>query len=669
VRWPQWAIACAIVISATIVFIARRSRLEITALSQRTIVAPFRIVGGDASLDYLREGMVELLSAHLDDESAAATPDAGTVIQAWRRAGVNRSGAPSRDSMVSLAARMGAERVIIGSIVATQRRAIMSASLITAASREINAVGRVEGPVDSLTALVDQLAAQLLAAEAGLPAVAAKRTSPSLPALRAFLAGSSAYNGGDYAIAADRFQRALDFDSSFAVAAFRLGLTARHLNAFQLERHALNRAWQFRADLNRRDGAHLLALLGPRYPDVSSQSETLVAWEDALRIAPDRAEVLYGFASYLTERNGYQLSDHQRERAVAALDRALAVDPSYGHVHLLRFMLSDSASNAPNGFPPFLRWRLALVREDTAELRQTRDSLIRFGPGNLRAIAAASQFDGIDLRTGTRAIAVLQARGPSASEALDLLLAAHSFRILTSDAGGTSDILREMQRVNPATGAHLRLRVLDSLYASTDSTAASVAAQELARDLAANQSSSAADACVLGQWQLMRGDTVALRSTMNVLHASNNNEPTLVGTPATFCVPLLNAALAVYQGQPNARDRVLALDTLVLTSTASGDLSTYGHIAVCRLHRRVGNSQAALQAIRRRPYLAGGWPRYLATTHLEEGELAQLTGDTAGAVTAYSRYMALRSGSPDPRFDVIVALRDSLASQLRNIAH
>jgi hypothetical protein len=41
-------------------------------------------------------------------------------------------------------------------------------------------------------------------------------------------------------------------------------------------------------------------------------------------------------------------------------------------------------------------------------------------------------------------------------------------------------------------------------------------------------------------------------------------------------------------------------------------------------------------------------PTYLSTFLREEGRLAALTGDTAGAIHAYQHYLALRS-NPEPR--------------------
>jgi DNA-binding SARP family transcriptional activator/tetratricopeptide (TPR) repeat protein len=665
-----WVLVFALPLLVILIVLFKPGPPELTTLSARILVAPFRIVGGDASLDYLREGMVELLSTRLADDSAAPTLDAGAVIRAWRRAGVGRSSEPSRDSVVVLAARLGAERVIIGSIVGTARRAVISASVINASSGEVHGEARVEGPVDSLTALVDRLAAQLLASQAGLQPPLAQRTSASLPALRAFLAASSAYTRGDFAIAMDRYQVALEFDSAFAIAALRLGLTARQLNSFPLEHQALAQAWRFRSGLNQRDYAHLTALLGPRYPAISSESETLAAWEDALRSSPGRPEVLFGFAAHVAQRNGYLLTGHQQERSVAALDRALVVDPTYSPAHLLRLMLVGTPANVPGPLTPVLRWRLAIARADTVAQRQIADSLPHLGPANLRALAAATQFDAIETRLGSRAVSILRARNPAAEDAMDLLLAEYSFRAIAYDTSGMSETLRAMQRLNPATRAHLRLRVLDGIYGTGDSTLALLAAQELDRDFRTNQSrSSAADGCVLGQWHLARGDTGAVRSTLMSLLADQSTEPITIGAPASFCVPLLSAGLSVYRGQANAREQVLALDSLVLTSTAAGDLSTYGHIAISRLHRRLGNVQPALLAVRRRPYLAGGWSRYLATSLVEEGELAQLAGDAAGAVTAYTRYLTVRSDNLDARSILITTLRDSLSAQLRNSAH
>jgi hypothetical protein len=66
---------------------------------------------------------------------------------------------------------------------------------------------------------------------------------------------------------------------------------------------------------------------------------------------------------------------------------------------------------------------------------------------------------------------------------------------------------------------------------------------------------------------------------------------------------------------------------------------------MARLYQRLGQPERALQAIRKRPYMSG-WPRYLTTAWREEGRLAELVGDNAGAREAYERYLAYRT-SPE----------------------
>ena len=91
----------------------------------------------------------------------------------------------------------------------------------------------------------------------------------------------------------------------------------------------------------------------------------------------------------------------------------------------------------------------------------------------------------------------------------------------------------------------------------------------------------------------------------------------------------------------------------MLTTAAVGDAAAYAHIAISRLYRRLGEPHRALAAIRRRPYMAAAWPRYLATALREEGDLAREVGDLSGALAAYRQYLALRS-NPEERLAATV---------------
>ena len=105
----------------------------------------------------------------------------------------------------------------------------------------------------------------------------------------------------------------------------------------------------------------------------------------------------------------------------------------------------------------------------------------------------------------------------------------------------------------------------------------------------------------------------------------------------------------VLKRRGDALTRMERLDSLALTSQTAGDAITYAPILIARLYERLGEPHRALQAIRKRSYMSS-WPRYLATVWREEGRLAQLVGDHAGAREAYESYLAFRTS---PENDVV----------------
>ncbi len=630
-------------------------------LDQRVVVTPFRVTGADPALEYLRDGMADMLSTRLADDTAARSVDAGAVLAAWRRAGITRSTELPRDSVVRLAARLGALRVVVGNIVGTPARLVMNATVLDVPSGEVAGQATVEGSADRLNELVDQLAARLLLVEAGESDRLADHTTRSLPALRAYLAGVAADARDDHAVAADAYVRALQLDSAFALSALHLGIAAARLNDYQVERDALHRAWRFRGGLSDRDEAELLALLGPRYPAPSTAGQALAAWEAAARLAPNREEVWLGLARRILTDGEEAGLGNVRDRALSALRRAMVLDPNDAAARLLLARIGGAQAVPlrpqladPGKLPlrPFFQWWDAVERGDGAELARVLDSLPSAGPGNLRQIAAAGAFAGLRPEDGARALEILSGRAADGDQALGLLLAQHSLALERGLPSRALEITRAIGRLGPTGRPHLRLRLLDAVFGEGDTAAAAAAAQELRRT-ASNRDlpNTGADACALAQWQLARLDIAGARASLVLLQAASAEDPpTAVGSPAPFCAALIGAALAVETGQPRARALVAGVDSLVLTSAGAGDVAAYGPIVIARLYRRLGDPAEALAAIRRRPFFAAVWPRYLATELEEEAELAREVGDLAGAAGAYRAYLALR-GDPEPSLE------------------
>jgi hypothetical protein len=104
------------------------------------------------------------------------------------------------------------------------------------------------------------------------------------------------------------------------------------------------------------------------------------------------------------------------------------------------------------------------------------------------------------------------------------------------------------------------------------------------------------------------------------------------------------------------------------TGAAVGPTSpvSYANWTIARLREREGDIPAALAAIRRREM--SYYPEYLWILPAflrQEGRLAALVGDTAGARRAYDQYLTLRT-DPDPVFqpqrDSVIAERAALRS-------
>ena len=640
------------------------------ARSQRVVVAPFRVAGASPSLSYLREGMVELLATRLADDSAAQSVDAGAVLGAWRASGLAATVDVPRDTVVAIAARLGAERVVIGSVVGSARRLIISATVLGVRSGDVRGEARVEGPADSLTSLVDRLAAGLLVSQAGEEETLASHTTTSLPALRAFLAGQAAFRRTDYTAAVHSYQSALRADSSFALAALRLAVTAERLQDVELEARGTALAWRSRRALGDRDLSMLMAFAGPRYPAPSPGRELLAAWQRVVERAPRNPESWYMLGSRLLHEGAVLGVDSAVGRARSALGRALSLDSNYAAAARLlielgarpgRSGMTDSLAvvtaleDSLSPLAPFLRWRLAAADGDTLARARERAGFDRLGPANLRAIAMTAQFDVVALRDAARAIEILRLRPAADAIRLQALLGAHSLALNAGHLDEVAEVMARLRALQPESRAYLRLEVLDALYGDGDSVVAGAAARRLddltRGGLAATAGTSAAwlaDRCVLAQWRLQHGDTTGVTQAIRELrsHLAPVDLPAVAAAP-TGCAELVEGWLAVASRSSSAAARVVRLDALAFTAQTAGDAIAYAPLLLARLHEQMGDPRGALRAIRRRAYLTG-WPRYLATALRVEGRLALQGGDAVGARTAYERYLTLRR-VPDAR--------------------
>lgn len=624
-----------------------------TPVADIVLVAPFRVAGAHPSVAYLREGLVDLLVTKLTDVDADRAADPAAVMSAWRRARPGDGRDVPRAEALRIARQLGTGRLILGSVVGTPERLVISASILGTREGEMRAQATVEGPADSITTLVDRLAARLLAREAGTWEQLASHTSASLDALRAYLDGQAAYRRGGYREAAQHFRRALGKDSTFAMAGLGLAQAAERVGAHEERDLALAAAWASRGELTERDRTYLDAMAGPRYPHPSSEREQLSAWERAAMVAPNRADVWHELGERLFHDGQWLGLRDWRGRATAAFRRASELDSSLvsplPYLVQLAALARDTAEvrriaalhvrlDSAGDLTAFVRWRAAAALADANALRALRRTFSTMPAPSLRLIALSSQNDGVEVADAERALLALQKRAVRHAEREDVLLGLQALALSRGYPAQAREYIDDAEEAQAPSESLARLRILDALYGNGDSTAAMRGASDLA-SLDAAVANRLSDLCAVEQWRVWRGQSENVRASIRLL-SSARPEGAADAAPTT-CAALLEAIVAVREGARNAMARVMRVDSLLTFGPPNAEMRTYAPLALARLYDAIGQRERARAAVARRPYMRT-WPRYLTTQLRLDGDLAVAAGDTTGALRAYTRFLALR---------------------------
>ncbi|MGK7311577.1 MAG: tetratricopeptide repeat protein [Candidatus Longimicrobiales bacterium M2_2A_002] len=285
-------------------------------------VLPFTVRGGD-QVDVLAEGMVELLGTKLDGLGSLRATDTRVVLRMARDA-------EDPDDAEALARRLVAGYYVVGSVLEFGGEIRLQAGVYqTGQPDRALAQASAEGPAETFLDLVDDLAAELLTtgelAQPGrMPRIAAL-TTESLPALKAFLEGEQALreNRPDDAIVL--LERAVEADTAFALAYYRMAVAAWWAERGGLARTALAAARRHGKHLSERDLA-LVAAFTARQS--GRHADAVELYEGIVRSYPDDVEAWYELGEEIFHWGyllGYSLTDSRE-----AFERALALDPGHG---------------------------------------------------------------------------------------------------------------------------------------------------------------------------------------------------------------------------------------------------------------------------------------------------------------------------------------------------
>ena len=686
----------ALLVIGTVAWLGLRGRGDDAALDADVIaVLPFR-VGGAPSIGYLRESMLDLLQARLT--SIPRTVEPRTLLAAWRQAVGNEKEDLSEAASRTLARRLGAGRVLLGSAVATPTELTLSGSLIRVADGKVLAREQAAGAPDSIAVLVNRLTAALLIGESGeAPERSAGLAGAPLDALQNYLAGRKASRRGDYFGAMDLYGRAFARDSTFADAAFAMVTTNAWIGTV-----FATAGWQvvplvarLRTRLGSRDLALFLALpmVGPNYPRPSTLAEVIAQSERAADAAADSPEhwLLLG---QLLSRYGAAVSRVDwAARSAEALDRAIALDSSFTLAISERLYTAmaarDSAATArysrllearvTSGFTDdFYLWAAAHAQGDSAVARRWRNRATGLSRTDvmqkLVKLTLHSAAFALPLDDARWAVDTLEGEAKTAPERVGAGLGRLALRF----AEGRTDLGDLNSGVAAGAqwaGTMIQQALIEPAYRAI---AATIFAQEaagqyrLSSAVGANRWPPVQD-CFGTLYRVAGGDTSGAVAAVRRLRAFAVSDPPPIPRDEWEQVdlrvcPLLLQAMLGDRPALERLDSLLHRDPRGFTGSANVAPAAFANFTVARLREAQGNLPAALAAIRRRevdyfPAYLWSLPAFLR----QEGRLAALTGDTTGAILAYDQYLTLRT-NPDapfkPERDSVIAERAALARRM-----
>ncbi|MGD8698570.1 MAG: tetratricopeptide repeat protein [Gemmatimonadales bacterium] len=309
-------------------------------------VLPFRVVG--QGLDLWHEGMVDLLSTALDATGQFRSSDPRAVLSEWqKRVGVEGQLA-GPEQAATVAGPLSAGQMILGSVVRTGPQTLrISADLISVRWLRKDGTAAVEGSEDDITSLIDQITVELL--KSSLPEAEARNvrvasiTTSSPAALRAYLEGEQAFRHSQFEQAAESFAEAVEIDSTFAIALYRLSQAYGWAGAPSRSNDYLIRAAAHSAGLPERDS---LLIEAYKLLDVDGNLRALSQFEELTRRYPDDLEAWYGLGEahyHIGSQAGYPLTSPIRpfERTFE-LDSTFA--PPFIHLVQVAHTADDSAA-------------------------------------------------------------------------------------------------------------------------------------------------------------------------------------------------------------------------------------------------------------------------------------------------------------------------------------
>lgn len=377
------------------------------------VILPFAI-HGDEAYRYLEQGMVDLLSRSLDHAGALRAVDPYAVIGFTTGSG----GAPADPDLGRLVARrFDAELFVLGSVVGAVGRLQVFATLYHAERGRLVIAEATASGEGALFEIVEDITRQLVIGRLG-PAERLTRLAvtltPSIPALKAYLAGENEYRRGCFGPAREALERAVADDASFGLAWYRLGHVAWWLHQPEMSLRCMERAVALSARLQAHDRALLEAFLA----SLNGQAQDAERrYREVLSAYPDNVEAWLGLGQVLLLFNPYR--GRPSTEAHLPLTRVLALDPGNGGALMLDAYISAKTGDISEHESQVRHWD---EESEFSIFPRAMHALAQGTPAERDAvIAELAQTDDAVLFEAARYVARLTCNLPGARRIVELL--------------------------------------------------------------------------------------------------------------------------------------------------------------------------------------------------------------------------------------------------------
>ena len=288
-------------------------------------VISFENQTGDPQFDYLRTAIPNLLITSLEQSTALRVTTWERMRDLLKQMGKPVDQAVNTDLGFELCRRDSVRALVTGSFVKMGDMFATDVKVLDVESKALlkSASSKGEGVGSILKIQIDELGKQI-AVGIGLPAnvvaseqkVVADVTTSSLQAYNLFLRGDQDFDNFYYADARRSLERAVDLDSTFALAYLLLANTYSVIGERQLWQNACEHAFKYRDRATRKE-----ALFIESYYALSVQRDRAKSYRLLKQLESEYPK---------EKRVYYRLSFFAEEDSVVRLKQALALDPSYG---------------------------------------------------------------------------------------------------------------------------------------------------------------------------------------------------------------------------------------------------------------------------------------------------------------------------------------------------